>query len=123
MSILPPDYDAGHATGCPSCGSQVGGYATSMKRAPSMAASIFARETISRQEEVNKNKIDGFVIPVSNTSDYHTLNNFEKGHLMGNNPTIQYCTMQNGEVGMYIPKVAFKLLLSFKNFYGNALPI
>jgi len=104
MSILPPDYEAGHAAGCPSCGSQVGGYATSMKRAPSMAASIFARETISRQEEVNKNKIDGFVIPVSNTSDYHTLNNFEKGHLMGNNPTIQYCTMQNGEVGMYIPK-------------------
>ena len=102
MSILPPDYDHGPVHGCPSCGSQMGGYATSMKRAPSMAASLFARETVKKEE---KGKIDGFVIPVNPTSDYHTLSSAEKGNLMKSNPTIQYCTMANGEVGMYIPKV------------------
>ena len=105
MSIMPPDYDHGH--GCPSCGSQMGGFATSMKRAPSMAASLFARETVSRREEKhNRAGADGFVIPVNHASDYHTLSHVEKNHLMKSHPTIQYCTMANGEVGMYIPKVS-----------------
>ena len=52
-------------------------------------------------------KFDGIVIPVSKNSEYHTLNDHEKLDILNNQsyPTIQYCTMANGEVGMYLPKV------------------
>ena len=56
--ILPPGYDHGRDHGCPSCGSQMSGYA------PSSATSRFSRET-------GKENFDRFIIPVNPTSKYH----------------------------------------------------
>jgi hypothetical protein len=117
MSVMPGDHD--HINGgCPSCGSQMGavGFDNTIKRAPSMAASLFTRELMpgnvtmkrefDRRDFKNSNgNFDGMVIPVHQNSNYHTLNHIEKNTLMKVNPQIQYCQMANGEVGMYIPKV------------------
>ena len=52
-----------------------------------------------------KTKVDGYILPVSAASDYQTMSHLEKSQMMRTNPTVQYCTMSNGELGMYIPKV------------------
>lgn len=81
MSILPYEDRHNH-TGCPSCGSHIApptaaaSYAASIKRAPSMAASIF--KTMKSDDK----QADGLMMPAS----------------------IQYCTLPSGEVGMFIPK-------------------
>jgi len=104
MSILPPDYENATQAGCPSCGSQMGynngsqfGCPTGLKRSPSLAASFFPKEE-------PKNKVDGYILPVSAASDYQTMSHLEKSQMIRTNPTVQYCTMSNGELGMYIPK-------------------
>lgn len=104
MSILPPDYENATQAGCPSCGSQMGynngsqfGCPTGLKRSPSLAASFFPKEE-------PKTKVDGYILPVSAASDYQTMSHLEKSQMIRTNPTVQYCTMSNGELGMYIPK-------------------
>ena len=52
-----------------------------------------------------KSKVDGYILPVSAASDYQTMSHLEKSQMIRTNPTVQYCTMSNGELGMYIPKV------------------
>ena len=52
-----------------------------------------------------KTKVDGYILPVSAASDYQTMSHLEKSQMIRTNPTVQYCTMSNGELGMYIPKV------------------
>ena len=44
---------------------------------------------------------------MNKSSEYHTLADQEKNEILNTQayPTIQYCTMANGEVGMYLPKV------------------
>jgi len=101
--------------GCPSCGSQVGvgtlisptsNFGGTIKRAPSAAPSFFAQSAI-RDNRLDDTRFDGIVLPVSKQSDYHSLHDNEKIDILNNQayPTIQYCTMANGEVGMYLPKV------------------
>jgi len=57
-------------------------------------------------------KFDGIVIPMNNNSEYHTLADHEKTDILNRQqyPTIQYCTMPSGEVGMFLPKVTVTLL-------------
>jgi len=94
--------------GCVSCGSQGGNgtlapshFGGTINRAPSMAPSYFA-QTLGRDDI----KFDGIVIPMNKSSEYHTLADQEKNEILNTQayPTIQYCTMANGEVGMYLPK-------------------
>ena len=63
-----------------------------------------------------KSKVDGYILPVSAASDYQTMSHLEKSQMIRTNPTVQYCTMSNGELGMYIPKVR---CLRFANAIHN----
>ena len=55
---------------------------------------------------------------MNKSSEYHTLADQEKNEILNTQsyPTIQYCTMANGEVGMYLPKVFINISAAWHGY-------